>query len=257
MNRFFAATATLPLLLSAWLVAAAQARLTFEVVAIKPAPRPTPQAIQAGTARLAFNIDGARVEIVGYRLAALLAKAFQVEPQQVDAGRFAGSETFEIQAKLPAGATREQIPEMLQTMLAERFKLAYHRETRVYQVTVVTVGKRGIKLPRLPDGTQEASTSTRLSNGATRFTQTGTVASLFPVMNSFGGFSHMVDETGLDGIYTWVRELPPLAPDVTYREATQDSIRLMIETAGLKLEARKIPKETVVVDYLESMPTEN
>jgi len=257
MNRFFTITGTLALLVSTWLGAAAQPRPAFEVVSIKPVPRPAPQAIRAGTARLAFNIDGARVEIVGYRPAALLARAFQVEPQQVDAGRFAGSETFEIQAKLPAGATREQIPEMLQTMLAERFKLAYHRETREYQVTVVTVGNRGMKLPRLSDGTKEASTSTRLSDGTTRFIDTGTLASLFPVMNSFGGFGQMVDETGLDGIYTWVRDLPPLAPGVTFREATQDSVRVMIEAAGLKLEARKIPKETIVVDHLESTPTEN
>jgi uncharacterized protein (TIGR03435 family) len=111
-----------------------------------------------------------------------------VELPQVEAPDFARSESFEIQATLPEGATREQVPEMLQTMLADRFKLAYHHETREYQVRVLTVGKSGMKLPRLPEGTRGQFASTRLSDGATRITQTGNVASLFPAMNSFGGF---------------------------------------------------------------------
>jgi len=85
---------------------------------------------------------------------------------------------------------------------------------------------------------------------------THNVASLFPVMNSFGGLQ-MVDETGLDGIYTWVRDLPPPTAGMSFQEATQGSFKAMIEAAGLKLETRKVPKETIVVDHLEKKPTEN
>jgi len=70
---------------------------------------------------------------VGYTSFALLARAFSLATSSRRTG-FARREYFETQATLPAGATREQIPEMLQTMLAERFKLAYHLETREYQV---------------------------------------------------------------------------------------------------------------------------
>jgi uncharacterized protein (TIGR03435 family) len=234
---------------------AEQSRLAFEVVSIKAAPQPTPELIRSGYP--VFNIEAARVRIVGYPTIALLATAFRVELPQVDAPDFARSEYFEIQATLPAGATRGQVPEMLQTMLAERFKLAYHRETREYQVTALTVGKGGMKLPRFPDGTQVLpSTSTRLSDGSARITQTGNVRSLFPVMNSFGGLQ-MVDETGLDGIYTWVRNVPPVNPGMTYQDAVQESFKDMIEAAGLALEKRKVQKETIVVDHLEKMPTEN
>lgn len=59
-----------------------------------------------------------------------------------------------------------------------------------------------MKVPRLADGVQvPPPTSIRLPDGSTRMTQTGNVKSLFPVMNSFGGLQ-MIDETGLDGIYT-------------------------------------------------------
>ena len=141
-------------------------------------------------------------------------------------------------------------------MLAERFKLAYHRETREYHVSGLTVGKSGMKLTRLPEGTQGPSTSTQLSDGSTRMTQTGKVKSLFPVMNSFGGLQ-MVDETGLDGVYTWVRVNPPATPGMTFQDIVQEGFKAMIEAAGLKLEEHTVQKETIVVDHLERMPTEN
>ena len=87
-------------------------------------------------------------------------------------------------------------------------------------------------------------------------THNGNVASLFNVLNSYGGLQ-MVDETGLDGIYTWVQDLPPPNPAVSFQEMTQDSFRAMIEAAGLKMETRKVPRETIVVDHLEKQPTEN
>jgi len=75
-------------------------------------------------------------------------------------------------------------------------------------------------------------------------------------MNSFGGLQ-MVDETGLDGIYTWVRVQLPPTPGMSYQDVVQDAFQAMIEAAGLKLETRKVPKETIVVDHLEKNPTEN
>ena len=87
-------------------------------------------------------------------------------------------------------------------------------------------------------------------------TLVGKVASLFPVMNSFGGLQ-MVDDTGLDGIYSWVREQQPGRPGTTLQDVVQEAFRNMIEDAGLKMETRKVPKDTIVVDHLEKVPTEN
>ena len=154
----------------------------FEVVSIKPAPEPTPETIQSLAWRIAFNVDAARVQISGYTPLMLLVKAFRVQLPQVDAPDFAQRGLFlEIQATLPAGAMPEQVPEMLQAMLAERFQLAWHRETRDYQMTVVTVGKSGMKLPRLPDGTRLPGGRGKgaFPTGSTRMTQTGNLASLF------------------------------------------------------------------------------
>jgi len=225
----------------------------FEVVSIKPVPQPTPG---SGTGLPRFTVNAARVQIDNFRLVDLLTRAFRVKSLQVDAPDFARGEFFDIQATLPAGAMPEQVPEMLQAMLAERFKLAYHRETRQYQMNVLTVGKSGMKLPRLPDDTQMTSTSKRLPDGTTRTTRIGKLSFFFPVMNSFGGLQ-LIDETGLDGIYTWVQDQPPITPDMSQRDGLQWSFKAMIEAAGLKLETRKVPLETIVVDHLEKTPTEN
>ena len=222
------------------------------MISIKPIPPPTPG---DGTP-FGFSVSGARVQISGYPLFSLLTRAFRIEWQQLNTPDFTHDEFFDIQATLPAGAMPEQVPGMLQAMLAERFKLAYHRETREYQVNVLSVGKSGMKLPRLPDSTQLPYTGNRLPDGSIRETLTGRVSSLFPVMNSFGGLQ-MVDETGLDGIYTWVRVQLPPTPGMSYQDIVQDAFKAMIEAAGLKLETRKVLKETIVVDRLEKLPTEN
>ncbi len=257
MRRFFAVTAALVLCLCAWVGAGAQTRAAFEVVSIKPIPGPTPETIQDRTFRPGINIDASRVEIT-FTPIVFLARAFKVNPDQIDAPDFARSQYFAVQATIPAGATSEQVPEMLQTMLAERFKLVYHREIREHAVTVITVGKSGMKLKRLPDDTPiSPQTRVRLPDGTTRITTIGKLSALFPVMNSFGGFPRSVDETGLDGVYTWVQDQAPPSPDRTFQETTHDSFASMMEAAGLKLEARKVPEETIVVDHLEKMPTEN
>jgi uncharacterized protein (TIGR03435 family) len=237
--------------------AAAQRKSAFEAVSIKAGSAPTPQGILDPQSRPVFHADAARVEIRNFPLLFILARAFEVQPEQVIAPNFARDEYFDIQATLPAGAAKEQVPEMLRQMFAERFKLIFHRETRDYQDTVVTVGKGGMKLARLPDDAKRSNSRTVLPDGSTQTTMTGKLTDLFPVMGSFGQFPHIVDETGLDGRYAWVRYEAPVSASVSYGEASHESFRNMLEAAGLKLEMRKAPKETIVVDHIERAPTEN
>jgi uncharacterized protein (TIGR03435 family) len=250
-------TRLLLLFVCASLITSAQPKPSFDVVSIKPVPRPTPESVRTGTSRVGITIEPPRVEIVGFGLNVLLARAFQVEVQQVDLRGLGGTEFFEVQAKMPDGATPDQIPAMLQAMLTERFKLVYHRETRDYSATAISIGKSGMKLPRLPDDTKASFTATRLSDGTNRTVITDTITALFPVMNSFGGFPQAVNETGLTGIYTWVREERLTVPGMTFQETTRESFEAMFDAAGLKLESRKVPRITIVVDSVETKPTEN
>ncbi len=255
MNRVIV---RIPIAALVCLAAAGQTKPVFEAVSIKSAPTPTPQTLMDRSGNPVLKLDASRLEMRNHSLFMLLITAFHVQAEQIAAPDFARRQYFDIQATLPAESTKEQLPEMMQSLLAERFKLSYHRESREYRITAVTVGKSGMKLARLPDDSPRMrSTRVPLPDGGTRISMNGKVGDLFPVMGSFGGFPQPVDETGLDGIYTWVQDQPAASAGVTFQEATHDSYRNMLEAAGLKLEMRTVPKETIVVDHIEKTSTEN
>lgn len=56
------------------------------------------------------------------------------------------TERFNILAKMPEGATKDQVPRMLRALLAERFKLAIHEENREHPAYALVIGKNGPKL---------------------------------------------------------------------------------------------------------------
>jgi uncharacterized protein (TIGR03435 family) len=139
-------------------VAAAQ---TFEVASIKPAPPLDPQKIMSGQQRVGMKVAGSNVDIESVALPELLQMAFKVRPSQMKAPDWLivndplaalSAARFNIQAKLPSGTSEEQVPQMLQALLAERFKLAIHHEQKEQNVYALVVGKDGPKLePSPPD----------------------------------------------------------------------------------------------------------
>jgi uncharacterized protein (TIGR03435 family) len=132
----------------------AQRLPTFEVASVKASPPFDPQKILSGQQRLGMRMDARRVEIDGLPLPDIINTAFRVKSYQVTAPSWLGTgmaaPRFDIHATLPAGATSEQVPEMLQALLAERFKLAYHREKKEQSVYALVVAKGGPKLVESP-----------------------------------------------------------------------------------------------------------
>lgn len=128
----------------------------FEVASIKPAPPIGPGQMMSGGVHIGMTIDGARVDIGSLSLRDLVTAAYAVKPYQVSGPDWLGAERFDIVAKLPDGATRDQVPQMLQALLAERFKLVVHRENKEQPVYGLVVGKNGPKLkesdPATPAG---------------------------------------------------------------------------------------------------------
>jgi uncharacterized protein (TIGR03435 family) len=117
--------------------------------------------VQAGKIHAGMKIDGARVDIGNFTLTQLITKAYDVKTYQVQGLNWMipTAQRFDIIANLPAGATKEQVPQMLQALLAERFKLVVRRESKEQKVYALLVGKDGIKmkqtqeLPPADDGT--------------------------------------------------------------------------------------------------------
>ncbi len=122
----------------------------FEVVSVKPAPPLDPSAVAAGKLHVGMTVDGARVDIGFLSLADLIPIAFRVKRYQVSGPDWMPAQRFDVLGKIPDGASKDQVPEMLQAMLADRFKLAFHRESKDRSVYALVVGKDGPKLKEAP-----------------------------------------------------------------------------------------------------------
>jgi uncharacterized protein (TIGR03435 family) len=81
-------------------------------------------------------------------LIALLSRAYDVERYRVSAPDWMQNSKFVVSAKVPAGATQEMFRLMMQNMLAERFKLAIHREQKEMRSYDLVIAKGGPKLKR-------------------------------------------------------------------------------------------------------------
>jgi len=125
------------------------APLAFEVASIKPSPAITPAMIQSGQLHAGMKIDASRVDIGNFSIAALIAKAYDVKSYQISGPDWLtamSAQRFDIVAKMPEGTNKDQVPEMLRTLLAERFKLTIHRENKEQSVYALVVGKGGHKM---------------------------------------------------------------------------------------------------------------
>ena len=88
-------------------------------------------------------------------LIALIEFAYGVPASQLVGPDFLKTQRFDIVAKMPAGATDEQAPQMLQALLAERFGLKVHRENKEVQIYALVVGKSGLNPKRMKPATTE------------------------------------------------------------------------------------------------------
>jgi uncharacterized protein (TIGR03435 family) len=150
--KIIAATA---LVMSAVFGQTAATRPTFEVASIKASTMTPSEALNAGR-NVGIKVDGARLDIGLGSLTFLIATAYRLEVTRISGPDWMAGQRFDIQAKIPEGANKEQVPEMLQALLAERFKLAAHREQKEQQVYALVVDKAG---PKLQESVGDAGTS--------------------------------------------------------------------------------------------------
>jgi uncharacterized protein (TIGR03435 family) len=112
----------------------------FEVASIRPS------APFNGRLNLHVQVDGAQVHCTYFSLKDLLTMAYRVKDYQVLGPAWLASERFDVAAKLPEESARQQIPEMTQALLADRFKMKVHRESKEFSVYGLVVAKSGLKI---------------------------------------------------------------------------------------------------------------
>lgn len=127
---------------------AAAADLTFDVASVHPVDMAAMQdAMKAGKMpKFGVAIDGLRAEYSMLALQDLIGIAYKVKAYQIAGPDWLKQERFNIEARMPEGATADDAPGMLQAFLKERFKLVAHLTTQEHPVMALLVGKGGPKM---------------------------------------------------------------------------------------------------------------
>ena len=148
MRKILLVGAVLAILAPSAAFAQAPAALAFDVASIKPAPITsiTPAMLQSGKFRMGVTVTGTRVDIGFVSLADLIRIAYDVKPHQISGPDWMAAARFDITAKLPDGATKDQVNVCLRALLAERFKLTVHHEAKDRPIYALIAGKGGSKL---------------------------------------------------------------------------------------------------------------
>jgi uncharacterized protein (TIGR03435 family) len=124
---------------------------TFEVASVKPAEPQATGRISVGMRGGPGTPDPGQITYTNVSLKNVLMNAYGVKGYQINGPKWLDSERFDIVAKIPKGATKETFKLMLQNLLAERFKLALHHETKELPMYALVVGKGGPKLKESVD----------------------------------------------------------------------------------------------------------
>jgi len=146
--------------------------LTFEVATVKPSAWDVMKlAAQVQTGQMpaiGAHVNKIRAEYTFMTVKELIATAYGLKQFQITGPDWINdiAQRFDIVAKMPDGSSVDQAPKMLQALLAERFKLGVHRETKEHPVMGLVVGKGGPKLEESsPDASQDFDENTPLKPG--------------------------------------------------------------------------------------------
>jgi len=123
---------------------------TFDAASVKPAAPPARDGRGGTTFQFATGGPGTkdtgRIHYPNRTMKALLMNAYDVKSFQITGPAWLDTERFDITATMPADTTQEQFRAMLQHLLAERFKMTVHRETKELPMYSVTLAKGGPKM---------------------------------------------------------------------------------------------------------------
>jgi uncharacterized protein (TIGR03435 family) len=224
----------------------------FDATSIKPNV--------SGGGPSSLQVTAGRAAMSNVSLKKVMLNAYGIPDDReytVDGPDFLTAEHFDIDATFPADTPVLKVREMMQTMLAERFKLALHKEMRQLPMYSLVVAKGG---PKMHEGSAGGGGT---SGRPGHFEAKGiTMQKLADLIAKQAG-RPVSDATGLQGVFDFTLEWDPQAD---LRVGTADAagstqgasiFTALQEQLGLRLESGKGPVEVLVVDRMEKMPTEN
>jgi len=240
---------------------AADATPEFEVATIKPSTPDRPGK--------AFMVRGRQFSTINTTLGDLIAFAYGIHAKQITgAPAWVETEKYDLAAQ-PNGEGQpndRQWKAMIQKLLVDRFKLAFHRDKKVLSVYAITVAKNGPKLTK-SEGNPAGLPGLFFRGLGNLPATNATIADFAGVMQSAVLDRPVVDQTGLTGRWDFTLIWTPdefqfggagakAPPPANNAAAPPDLFTAFQEQLGLKLEATKAPAEVFVIDRVEK-PSEN
>jgi uncharacterized protein (TIGR03435 family) len=209
-----------------------------------------------GRATVEFSPGGERFTATNTPLGQLIVTAFGVTPQQVSPLDPVIYEKYDVQATTEHPVTRREMQRMLQALLADRFRLSIRREMKEQSVYALLVDKRGPKLPLSKEDlpwTLSRARGNEQNSGRMTFENESMPDFAFALSTLVVIGRVVIDKTGLAGNYDFKLNFAP--PDRMSDPSTaQDAPSIFTavqEQLGLRLEAQKIPVESLVIEHVE------
>ncbi|WP_089838262.1 TIGR03435 family protein [Granulicella pectinivorans] len=251
---------------AAWAQDASAERLSYDVISVKP------NTSGSGGMRIMVTPDGFAAENVSLHM--LMSTAFQINSELiVGLPKWSDSDRFDVKAKvaeedLPALKKMEPKDriQIVQSIVAERFKVVVHREKREWPTYDLVVAKSGLKMKEAkPDDTYANGIKgpDGKGNGGMMRMGRGTMTGQgIPIENMTRALSSLtqrtvVDKTGLKENYDFeLKWTPDDAPAGSTEENGESIFTAVQEQLGLRLDASKGMVETLIVDHVEK-PSED
>ncbi len=234
---------------------AADANPEFEVATIKPSDPSQPGR--------AFTLRGRHVITINMNMNDLITIVYDLHAKQIVGGpAWFGTDKFDIDGvpDVEGQPNQEQAEVMLQKLLADRFKLTFHRDKQELSVYALVVGKDGPKLTKSAD--PNGLPGLMFRGPGVLPARNATMADLAGVMQRVVLDRPVVDQTGLKGRFDFELKWTPdesqyggrgiqVPPPVDNADAPPDLFTAIQEQIGLKLESTKAPVDVLVIDHVE------
>ena len=232
----------------------AQQPLSFEVASVKISK---PAEGQGRGPRNSVVPSPAGVNMYSVPLKGAIQWAYHLQTIQVSGPGWIDSERYDIVARASGPVSTDQVRQMMQSLLAQRFKLEFHKETKEMPAYVVTIAKGGNKMkPSEGEGDMDVKP---IAGGKMAATFTHVSLSQFSEMVSSPLQGVVVDQTGLKGGWDFTLDMSGFM--MTQPTGIEDAVTMIIQAAneqlGIKIEQKKVPAEVLIVDHAERVPVEN
>jgi uncharacterized protein (TIGR03435 family) len=234
---------------------------TFDVASVKASQPGNTGGERRG--RENIQVSPGTVTMRNVNLKSCIRWAYHVTEYQVTGPAWLDSERYEIAGKAAGPAAEEQLRIMMQALLQERFKLAVHRQIKELSAYVLVVGKNGLKVQ---ESKTEGESSIDINQKQLSVSVQRTPVSQLVEMLGNVLRAPVVDQTGLKGRYDVTLNVAKYAADMAAQGKSieggpADPLALISmilqEEFGLKLEAKKMPLDMVIIDHAEKAPVEN